>query len=91
MVMHEVRSGTVSDIPDYPSVTGQQIFPNVWSHSKYAKVELLRNVSIGVDDNRSWYSFVLGKRVSDGEWEIITAIRQDGDGTWTELAVKRDI
>ncbi len=53
-------------------------------------MQLLQNVIIGTDDqNLENYSFVLGRLMSDGKWEIIGAAKRGDDGGWHEVALKR--
>ena len=92
-VMGEIKAGRIAGVP--PSAVGTMIFPDYASRRRYEQIALLQDVHIGTVPQLStsaqsapWeghYSFVLGRRTSDGEWEIINVAVLTDDETWREV------
>ena len=94
LVCDAIKAGRIAGVP--PSATGMMIFPDHWSRRRYEQVALLQDVHIGTAggglitsaQSPQWeghYSFVLGRRSSDGEWEIISVAVLADDETWREV------
>ena len=93
LVMDVIKAGRIAGVPT--SAVGTFIFPGRADWRRYEQVALLQNVHIGTAarvgssaDRARWegnYSFVLGRRTSDGEWEIISVSARADDGTWREV------
>ncbi len=57
----------------------------------YSEVALYPAAHVMIKDEQYRFcSFVLGRRATDGKWEIIHASMRDDDGAWRELQVVHD-
>lgn len=93
VVVDAIRAGNIAGVP--PSAVATFIAPGRAARRRYEQVALLQNAHIGTEprvspsaDGAPWegnYSFVLGRRTSDGEWEIISVAQRADDGTWREV------
>ncbi len=93
VVMDAIKAGRIAGVP--PSAIGTFIIPGRAARRRYEQVALLQNAHIGTEprlspsaDGAPWegnYSFVLGRRTSDGDWEIISVAQRADDGTWREV------
>ena len=85
-VMDEIKAGKIAGVPS--SAVGTYIYPERADRRRYERVELLQNVALKTTDkDRQSFSFVLGRRTSDGEWEIISVGVLADDETWSEVPV----
>ncbi len=95
VVMDAIRAGRIAGVP--PSAAGVFVYPGRADWRRYEQIALLQNAHIEAEaqvgrstDSAPWegrYSFVLGKRTSDGEWEIISVAQRADDETWREVAL----
>ena len=93
VVMDAIKAGRIAGVP--PSAVGTFIIPGRAAWRRYEQVALLQNAHIGTEarvdssaDGARWegnYSFVLGRRTSDGGWEIISVAQRADDGAWREV------
>ena len=95
VVMDAIKAGRIAGVP--PSAGAGFVFPGRADWRRYKQVALLQNAHIEAEaqvgrstHSAPWegcYSFVLGRRTSDGEWEIISVAQRADDGTWREVPV----
>jgi hypothetical protein len=91
-VIDAMRDGVVPELAS-PTAGAQWIYPDhaPRPHSYYSKVSVVRAARVSGEDRESRFcSFVVGRRATDGEWEVIHASMRDDDGAWRELEVVRD-
>lgn len=89
LVKDTAREGRIEGI--YAKSPMAWVFPEFAEGRRYSKVELLQNVEFGTTpEDSKLCSFVLGRRRSDGHWEIVSAAARDDEGAWHELEVQPD-
>ena len=84
VITDTIRAGGIPELPASASVDYIFPFPEPPEGKRYRRIALVDNVIVG-DEGRC--SFVLGRRASDGEWEIVSAAQRDEKGSWRELTV----
>lgn len=87
VIKDAIKAGSIPELPSGASVG--YFFPEPAGRQHYREIALVNSVSIGGDEqSQKTCSFVLGRRASDGEWEVVSAAQRGDDGTWRRLSVE---